>query len=293
LTPVAAKAESVSESEQEEDQVKEQSTEVQPDPRSSGMEPQLGIQQRYQTRQAPDADLLRQMQRKRFDDWSDEDDEVHEYVVKAETWGMTKFSADHIFILGRYLDKDKAEEMVRDFILSCKPDEVARELEIQSVWSDGNFSQKMIRDREAGCRAFVEPEVAPARQYPDLAKKVARRKSYAVLFERTISRNRSGGDGEVEEAIAATTVDDMEVFTTKSLANWRAKEKFHNWYKKHLHKPQDRCWLRMHDEDLCKHVQELNDEGQLYSMEDDIRKGDARERMRVWVKEIAPKGPRN
>jgi hypothetical protein len=51
---------------------------------------------------------------------------------------------------------------------------VARELEIQSVWSDGNFSQKMIRDREASLAAErFEPEVVPARQYPNLTKKVA------------------------------------------------------------------------------------------------------------------------
>ena len=83
---------------------------------------------------------------------------------------MTKFPADRIFIIGRYLDKGKAEEMVRESILSSKPGEVAGELETQSVWSDGNFSQKMIRDCETGCRAFVEPEVVPARQYPNLTK---------------------------------------------------------------------------------------------------------------------------
>src|ERR1700733_3344562 len=115
--------------------------------------------------------------------------------------------------------------MVRDFILRCRPAEVARDLEVRSVWSNGNFSQTMIRDGEAGCRAFVEPEIVSARLYPDLTTKVARRKAYAVLFERTISRDRTGreGDGEVEEDITATTIDDMLVFTTKSLANWEAK----------------------------------------------------------------------
>jgi hypothetical protein len=250
---------------------------------------------RYQNRQAPDEELVRQMKRKRIDDWSDEEEPIHEYVVKAETWGMTDFPADHILILGRYIDVDKAEGMVRDFILRCKPAEVARDLEVRSVWSNGNFSQTMIRDGEAGCRAFVEPEIVSARLYPDLTTKVARRKAYAVLFERTISRDRTGreADGEVEEDITATTIDDMLVFTTKSLANWEAKRLYLGWFKEHLSKPQDKCWLRMQDEDLCKYTEELNEEGQLFGRREHIRKGSATDRMEVWVKEIAPKGPRN
>jgi hypothetical protein len=245
----------------------------------------------YQNRQNPDEDLLRQMQRKHFNDLNDEEELFHEYVVKAETWGMTDFPADHILILGRYLDKDKAEERVRDFILRCKPDAVLRDLEIQSVWADGNFSQKMIRDGEAGCRAFVEPVVVSARQYPGLKDKIARRKTYAVLFERTISRK--SGNGEVEEDVTATTVDDMQVFTTKSFANWQAKKDYQNWYNEHLENPQDKYWRRMHDEDVCKHVEELNEEGALFSRKEHIMKGGATDTMRVWVKEIAPKGPRN
>ena len=45
-------------------------------------------------RQAPDEDLLRRMQRKYFDDWNvqkAEEDKVHGYAVKAETWGMPSF----------------------------------------------------------------------------------------------------------------------------------------------------------------------------------------------------------
>jgi hypothetical protein len=183
--------------------------------------------------------------------------------------------------------------MVRDFILRCKPAEVARDLEVRSVWSNGNFSQTMIRDGEAGCRAFVEPEIASARLYPGLTKKVARRKTYAVLFERTISRDRTGREGGVEEDITATTVDDMLVFTTKSLANWEAKRLYFGWFKEHLSKPQDKCWLRMQDEDLCKYAEELNQEGRLFGRKEHLRKGSATDRMEVWVKEIAPKGPRN
>jgi hypothetical protein len=248
---------------------------------------------RYQNRQAPDEELVRLMKRKDINDWSDEEELVHEYVVKAETWGMTDFPADHILILGKYIDVDKAEEMVRDFILRCQPTEVARDLEVRSVWSNGNFSQTMIRDGEAGCRAFVEPEIVSTRLYPDLTEKVARRKTYAVLFERTISRDRTGREGEVEEHITATTIDDMLVFTTKSLANWEAKRLYLSWFKEHLSKPQDKCWLRMQDEDLCKYTEELNEEGQLFGRKEHIRKGSVTDRMEVWVKEIAPRGPRN
>ena len=120
--------------------------------------------------------------------------------------------------------------MVRDFITGCKPDALARELEINSVWSNGNFSQKMI----------VEPEIVSARRHPGLSEKVARRRTYAVLWERTITSNRSGRDGELDDDINGTTVDDMQVFTTKSLANWEAKKVYHGWYQEHLRKPQDK-----------------------------------------------------
>lgn len=282
-----------SEGEDEQDETEELEAKSRSDPGSAPVAASTTTTTRYQNRQAPDEELARQMRRKHFDDWSDEEELVHEYVVKAETWGMTSFPADHTLILGRYIDVDKAEEMVRDFILRCKPAEVARDLEVRSVWSNGNFSQTMIRDGEAGCRAFVEPEIASARLYPGLTKKVARRKTYAVLFERTISRDRTGREGGVEEDITATTVDDMLVFTTKSLANWEAKRLYFGWFKEHLSKPQDKCWLRMQDEDLCKYAEELNEEGRLFGRKEHIRKGSATDRMEVWVKEIAPKGPRN
>ena len=303
LNPVVVNAAIVSEereSEDEDDNREEPESAAQSAPGSPKVAASTSTTTPYQNRQAPDEDLLRQMQRKRLDDWSDEDEEgekeeeqVHEYVVKAEGWGMASFPADQIIILGRYLDKNKAEETVRDFILNCKPNPIGRELEIYSVWSAGNFSQKLIRDGEAGFRAFVEPKLVPACRYPDLSEKVARRKTYAVLWERTISRTRSGGDGESEEDIDGTRVDDMQVFTTKSLANWEAKTLYHGWYKEHLSKPQDKGWLLMYDEDLCKQVEELNAEGMLFSKKEHFKKGGATETMKVWVKEIAPKGPRN
>ncbi len=262
-----------SEGEDEQDETEELGAKGRSDPGSAPVAASTATTTRYQNRQAPDEELVRQMKRKHIDDWSDEEELVHEYVVKAETWGMTDFPADHILILGRYIDVDKAEEMVRDFILRCKPAEVARDLEVRSVWSNGNFSQTMIRDGEAGCRAFVEPEIVSARLYPDLTEKVARRKTYAVLFERTISRDRTGREGEVEEDITATTIDDMLVFTTKSLANWEAKRLYLGWFKEHLSKPQDKCWLRMQDEDLCKYAEELNEEGQLFGRKRTHQKG--------------------
>jgi hypothetical protein len=294
LHPVAAKAGislEESESEAQEDEVEEPEMHFRPGADSPTVDTPITAPGPYPNRQKPDKALLRQMERKRYNDWSDEEDEVYEYVVKAETWGMTNFPADHILILGRYLDKDNAEEMVRDFISSCKPNGMARSLEVQSVWSDGNFSQKMIRDGEAGCRAFVEPEIVSARQYPGLKAKISRRKTYAVLFERTISR--IGANGELEEDRTATTVDDMQVFTTKSLANWQAKNEYHNWCKEHLRKPQDKAWLLVHDEELCKHVEELNEDGLLFSWNEPISTGSVTDTMKVWVKEIAPKGPRN
>jgi hypothetical protein len=296
LNPVVAKIGLVleeSEGENDQDEMEELGANGRSVPGSTPVAASTATTTRYQNRQAPDEELVRLMKRKRINDWSDEEDLVHEYVVKVDTWGMTDFPADHTLILGRYIDVDKAEEMVRDFILRCKPAEVARDLEVRSVWSNGNFSQTMIRDGEAGCRAFVEPEVVSARLYPDLTKKVARRKAYAVLFERTISRDRAGREGEIEEHITATTIDDMLVFTTKSLANWEAKRLYLSWFKEHLSKPQDKCWLRMQDEDLCKYAEELNEEGQLFGRKEHIRKGSMTDRMEVWVKEIAPRGPRN
>lgn len=293
LNPVVAKDGLVPEESEGEGEMEELGAKGRSDPGSAPVAASTATTTRYQNRQAPDEELVRLMKRKHINDWSDEEELVHEYVVKAETWGMTDFPADHILILGRYIDVDKAEEMVRDFILRCKPAEVARDLEVRSVWSNGNFSQTMIRDGEAGCRAFVEPEIVSARLYPDLTEKVARRKTYAVLFERTISRDRSGREGEVEEHITATTIDDMLVFTTKSLANWEAKRLYLSWFKEHLSKPQDKCWLRMQDEDLCKYAEELNEEGQLFGRKEHIRKGSVTDRMEVWVKEIAPRGPRN
>ena len=266
-----------------------------PEPKSETRATSVVSSEKYRSRQAPDAELLRQMQRRYLDDWSDDDDDeqVHEYVVKADTRGTMTLPAHDFLILGRYIDKDKAEQKVRDFILSCKPQEMLRSLEIQSVWFDGNFSQKMIYNGEVAFRSFVEPQLVSARKYPDLTEKVARRKTYAVLFERTLSRNNSDRDGEVEEDIEATTIDDMQVFTTKSLANWEAKKVYLGWHEEHLKKPQDRCWLLTLDEDLCKYVEELDETGSLFSREQDIRKRGATDAMKVWVREIAPKGPRN
>jgi hypothetical protein len=263
-----------------------------------GVDTQMVTQDRFPNRQKPDSELLRQMQRKRNEGWSDGDDEnenaVHEYVVKAETWGMTNFPADHILVLGRYLERDKAEEMVRSFISSCKPHKVVRSLEIQSVWSDGNFSQKMIRDGKAGYRAFIEAKVVSARQYPGLKEKVVRRKMYAVLFQRTISKPRGDDGSALEEDVTATTVDDMAMFTTKSLANWHAKRLYQDWYREHLSGPQDRCWLGINHENLCKYVEELNEEGLLFGREDSFQKErKTTDTMKVWVKEIAPRGPSN
>ena len=284
-----------SESDDEEEDVEIVEGQLEPEPKSETRTTSVVTSEKYRSRQAPDAELLRQMQRRYLDDWSDDEDEeqVHEYVVKADTRGTTTLPAHDLLILGRYIDKDKAEQKVRDFILSCKPPELLRSLEIQSVWFDGNFSQKMIYNGEVAFRAFVEPQLVSVRKYPDLTEKVARRKTYAVLFERTLSRNNSGEQEEVEEDIEATTIDDMQVFTTKSLANWEAKRVYLGWHEEHLKKPQDRCWLLTLDEDLCKYVEELDETASLFCRNQDIRKDGVTDGMKVWVRAIAPKGPRN
>jgi hypothetical protein len=155
----------------------------------------------------------------------------------------------------------------------------------------------MVRDGEAGCRAFVEVEVVSARQCPAL--KVVQRKMYAVLFRRTISKpHGDGGDDDdgraLEEDVTATTVDDMAIFTTKSHANWHAKKLYQDWYREHLSRPQDQGWLAINDENLRKHVDELNGEGSLFARDDSFEKErGTTDAMKVWVKEIAPRGPSN
>jgi hypothetical protein len=52
--------------------------------------------------------------------------------------------------------------------------------------------------------------------------------------------------------------------------------------------------LGINHENLCKHVEELNEEGLLFGREDSFQKErETTDTMKVWVKEIAPRGPSN
>ena len=169
-------------------------------------------------------------------------------------------------------------------------------MKIESEWDEGNFLQTMICNGGVVCRAFVEHQLASGRRYPDFKTRSASypRKTYAVLFERKITKPRPGDRSDKVEEEYVTKIDEMKVFTTKTLANIKAKEELFKWFESYLKGENDRAYLAMTRQDLWSYEQDINEKDGLFDRVGEMPKYHGRtETMRVWVKELAAKGPSN
>ena len=115
------------------------------------------------------------------------------------------------------------------------------------------------------------------------------RAAYAVLWERT--KEPGDADDLFDEPalpdVTGTTVDDMETFTVRAMANRRAKDIFYRWYSEHLSGSNDEGYLEQMNADLESGLTRVNEQEELFEREESLKK----DTIRVWVKEIQPRGP--